>query len=60
MAKNAECEICGKILSSEDGLASHKRDKHDIERKKERDPASTRKIKKPKIINNNPDIKALL
>jgi len=50
MSSNAECEICGKVLSSEDGLASHKRDKHSIERKKERDPVSVKKIKTWSII----------
>jgi len=50
MAEKAECEICGKILSSKDGLASHKRDKHSIERKMEKDPVSTKKIKTWSII----------
>lgn len=40
-----KCEICGKILSSEDGLASHKRDKHSIEREREKDPVNVKKVK---------------
>jgi len=45
MSNKAECEICGKILSSEDGLASHKRDKHSIERERDKDPVKTKKNK---------------
>lgn len=50
MSNKAECEICGKILSSEDGLASHKRDKHSIEREREKDPVNIKKIKTWSII----------
>jgi len=50
MANKAECEICGKILNSEDGLASHKRDKHSIERERDKDPVDVKKTKKRYII----------